>query len=48
MKQTQRPNYRQERSDFEHYQSNTKRLLFYPFRIAFEKLKNAGKNSEAV
>lgn len=41
MKQITRPNYRQERTDFEHYQqSNSKKPWCFPFKIAFEKLKN--------
>lgn len=40
MKETVRPNYRQERNEFENYKNSNQKLgLFFPFRIAFEIMK---------
>jgi hypothetical protein len=38
MKQTPRPNYREERAVTDEYNKNKKAHLFFPFQIAFEKL----------
>lgn len=44
MKKEIRPNYREERSNYETYVKSKKPALFFPFQIAFEKLFNGAAN----